>query len=434
MEPEVRGGGRGSQLREGRATPLARIVRLFHAAGAGPSGPTGALAVHLSDGLRALASLPESSVAAPSGATAPGSAPAALSAAGPIPWADAARHAEFDAWLATVSATHGLQPATLRPASADASFRRYFRLDRSEGAGSLIVMDAPPAQENCQPFVQVAGLLGAAGLSAPQVLAWDEARGFMLLSDLGERTYLAELQSLDLSGGAGLKRADGLYRDAIDALIRLQGIAATAVPAYDSERMRRELDLFPEWYVERHCAATLTEREQQQLERAFGQILQVCQAQPAVLVHRDYHSRNLMLPLADGAGPGLLDFQDAVAGPASYDLVSLLRDAYIEWDEAIQIDWAVRYWERARKAGLPVADDFGSFWRDFEWMGLQRHLKVLGIFARLSHRDGKDGYLKDLPLVWRYAHHVAMRCSVLTPLARLLERLEDVRARDGYTF
>ncbi|BDI03920.1 aminoglycoside phosphotransferase [Sphaerotilus microaerophilus] len=369
-------------------------------------------------------------------------APTSPAPSSEVTWTDPARHAAFDAWLAGVAAQQGLDPATLRPASADASFRRYLRLDaREAGQPSRIVMDAPPSHEDCRPFVQVAGLLGGAGLAAPQVLAWDEAQGFMLLSDLGDRTYLAELQSLDLSGGAGLRRADGLYRDAIDTLVRLQRIDATAaVPAYDRALMQRELDLFPEWYVARHRGATLTDREREQLARCFDLILKTCLAQPAVLVHRDYHSRNLMLPLggpgelAEGSGPGILDFQDAVAGPASYDLVSLLRDAYIEWDEAIQIDWAARYWERARKAGVPVADDFGSFWRDYEWMGLQRHLKVLGIFARLSHRDGKDGYLKDLPLVWRYAHHVAMRYSVLTPLARLLERLEDVRARDGYTF
>jgi len=369
--------------------------------------------------------------------------PTALASAAPsigVTWTDPARHAAFDAWLAGVAAQQGLDPATLRPASADASFRRYLRLDaREAGRPSRIVMDAPPSHEDCRPFVQVAGLLGGAGLAAPQVLAWDEAQGFLLLSDLGERTYLAELQSLDLSGGAGLRRADGLYRDAIDTLVSLQRIDATAaVPAYDRALMQRELDLFPEWYVGRHRGAALTDREREQLARCFDLILKTCLAQPAVLVHRDYHSRNLMLPAQDGAGgaagPSILDFQDAVAGPASYDLVSLLRDAYIEWDEAIQIDWAARYWERARRAGVPVADDFGSFWRDYEWMGLQRHLKVLGIFARLSHRDGKDGYLKDLPLVWRYAHHVAMRYSVLTPLARLLERLEDVRARDGYTF
>jgi len=384
-----------------------------------------------------LATLPESSVAV----AVP--APAAPAAAGPIVWTDAARRGEFDAWLAEVSAAHGLQPHTLRPASADASFRRYFRLDRThcdgdgygQGQGSLIVMDAPPALEDCHPFVHVAGLLGAAGLNAPQVRAWDEARGFMLLTDLGERTYLAELQSLDLSGSEGLRRADALYRDAIDALIRLQGIDAQGgLPTYDRERLQREMSLFPDWYIARHHRLELDERERSGLERCLGLILDVCTAQPVALVHRDFHSRNLMLPTAGAQGPGILDFQDAVVGPVTYDLVSLLRDAYIEWDEAIQIDWAARYWECARKAGVPVQADFGSFWRDFEWMGLQRHLKVLGIFARLYHRDGKDGYLKDLPRVWRCAHHVAMRYSVLTPLARLLEKLENVQARDGFTF
>jgi aminoglycoside/choline kinase family phosphotransferase len=334
-----------------------------------------------------LATLPESSVAV----AVP--APAAPAAAGPIVWTDAARRGEFDAWLAEVSAAHGLQPHTLRPASADASFRRYFRLDRThcdgdgygQGQGSLIVMDAPPALEDCHPFVHVAGLLGAAGLNAPQVRAWDEARGFMLLTDLGERTYLAELQSLDLSGSEGLRRADALYRDAIDALIRLQGIDAQGgLPTYDRERLQREMSLFPDWYIARHHRLELDERERSGLERCLGLILDVCTAQPVALVHRDFHSRNLMLPTAGAQGPGILDFQDAVVGPVTYDLVSLLRDAYIEWDEAIQIDWAARYWERARKAGVPVQADFGSFWRDFEWMGLQRHLRRIHLLMPSS--------------------------------------------------
>lgn len=359
-----------------------------------------------------------------------------VSAAPAIAWADPARQAAFEAWLQNLAGPEGLDPTTLRPASADASFRRYFRLDSpAADAPTRIVMDAPPAQEDCRPFVQVAGLLAEAGLNAPRVRAWDEAQGFMLLSDLGERTYLAELQSLDLGSTDGLRRADALYREAIDALVRLQGIDAQGrLPAYDRERMQREMALFPDWYIARHRGVVLDERERAGLERCLGLILDVCTAQPVALVHRDYHSRNLMLPTVEGGGPGVLDFQDAVVGPVTYDLVSLLRDAYIEWDESIQIDWAARWWERARKAGLPVQADFGSFWRDFEWMGLQRHLKVLGIFARLYHRDGKDGYLQDLPRVWRYAHHVAMRYSVLTPLARLLEKLENVQARDGFTF
>ena len=363
--------------------------------------------------------------------------PAPSSSSTEIAWSDDARRAAFAQWLAVQAAAHGLDAASVRPASADASFRRYFRVDAADGSGrSLVIMDAPPSHEDCRPFVQVAGLLGTAGLNAPEVLAWDEAQGFLLLTDLGARTLLAELQAQDFATREGLKAADTLYRGALDALIGLQKIDAQAqVPAYDRALLRRELDLFPEWYVARHCGVTLDARQKEQLEKCFELILKTCEAQPAVLVHRDFHSRNLMVNAeGDATRPGILDFQDAVWGPVTYDVVSLLRDAYIEWDEAIQIDWAARYWERARKAGVPVQEDFGLFWRDLEWMGLQRHLKVLGIFARLSHRDGKDGYLKDLPLVWRYAHHVAMRYSVLTPLARLREQLGDVKAEDGYTF
>lgn len=347
-----------------------------------------------------------------------------------IHWADPAREQAFAAWLAAQSSRHGLDPASLRPASADASFRRYFRIDARDG--SRIVMDAPPTHENCRPFVQVAGLLRDAGLRAPAVLDWDEVQGFLLLDDLGATTYLQAL-----TGGTrpmNATEAAPLYLAALDALVRLQGIdAATRVPPYDRALLQRELGLFPDWYIARHCQLVLGEAERTQLARCFELILDACTAQPAVLVHRDYHSRNLMQP-ADGGPPGVLDFQDAVWGPVTYDLASLLRDAYIEWDEAAQIDWAVRYWERARKAGVPVSADFGDFWRDFEWMGLQRHLKVLGIFARLYHRDGKDGYLKDLPLVWRYAHRVAARYHGLGPLALLLERLAGTQRESGYTF
>jgi N-acetylmuramate 1-kinase len=351
-----------------------------------------------------------------------------------ISWADPHRQSAFDGWLQRTAAQHHLLPQTLAPASADASFRRYFRVQAEDGS-HRIVMDAPPAQEDCAPFVQVASLLTAGGLNAPQVLDWDRDQGFMLLTDLGQRTYLQAL-SAPAEGGPLLAASasdDRLYRDALAALVRLQAIPAQGqVPAYDEALMRRELDLFPVWYIERHCGVTLTERQREQLDKAFALVLQACTTQPAVLVHRDYHARNLMVG-APGA-PGILDFQDAVWGPITYDLASLLRDAYIEWDEAVQLDWAVRYWEAARKTGLPVPADFGAFWRDFEWMGLQRHLKVLGIFARLYHRDGKDGYLKDLPRVWRYAHHVAMRYAGLTPLARLLEDLAGVQARSRYTF
>jgi aminoglycoside/choline kinase family phosphotransferase len=372
------------------------------------------------------------------------SSPEPASAAAPVPvsWPDPAREQVFNTWLASLPAGLGLQAPTLRAASADASFRRYLRLDTADGA-SLIVMDAPPAQEDCRPFVHVARLLGQAGLKVPEVLAWDEANGFMLLPDLGSTTYLAALGDIDTATPAGLKQVDGLYHDAIDTLVRMQvggAVAQAELPPYDRALMARELQLFPDWYVARHCGVTLTDEQQKVLDHSFEAILRVCLEQPMGLVHRDFHSRNLMVqPDQPGtmkapARPGVLDFQDAVWGPLAYDLVSLLRDAYVDWDEAVQIDWAVRYWERARKAGVPVPDDFGNFWRDVEWMGLQRHLKVLGIFCRLNYRDGKAAYLNDLPRVWRQAHHVAERYSVLRPLSRLLEDLGGVQVKFGYTF
>ena len=349
-----------------------------------------------------------------------------MSAHPPIPWSDTQRQAAFEQWLRGVAPAQGLDAATLRPASADASFRRYFRVDGAQG--SRIIMDAPPSHEDCTPFVTVSRLLVQGGLHAPQVLQWDQAQGFMLLSDLGGTTYLTELDASQPWSA----RNRQLYGDAIDALVRLQHIDARAqVPAYDQALLQRELDLFPEWYIGRHRGVTLNDDQRNLLRKAFDLILTNNLAQPAVLVHRDYHSRNLMV---SEPNPGVLDFQDAVWGPITYDLASLLRDAYIEWDEEVQIDHAARYWERARKAGLPVPDDFGDFWRDFEWMGLQRHLKVLGIFARLCHRDGKDGYLKDLPLVWKYAHHVCMRYNGLGPLARLLEEMAGVDRAYGHSF
>ena len=355
-----------------------------------------------------------------------------LTAESTVSWSDPERRLAFDRWLSSLPASHGIEAASLRPASADASFRRYFRIDTAQGC--RIVMDAPPGHEDSAPFVQVAATLHAGGLRVPEVLAWDRSQGFLLLTDLGSTTYLTALKGPRLLDAA---QASGLYLGALHSLVRLQGLAAQSqVPAYDRALMRRELDLFPDWYVARHCRATLSDRERDALERSFALILDACLAQPQVLVHRDYHSRNLMRPdPADSdQRPGVLDFQDAVWGPVSYDLASLLRDAYVEWDEEVQLDWAVRYWEMARSAGLPVDGDFGVFWRGFEWMGLQRHLKVLGIFARLSHRDGKDGYLQDLPLVWRYAHRVAMRYSGLKGLALLLERMAGTTRESGYTF
>lgn len=331
----------------------------------------------------------------------------------------------MDCWIASISDRFGLNRDSLAPASNDASFRRYFRIEAASPgdapglpantAGTCIIMDAPPPQEDCRPFVHAAAVLGGAGVSVPEVLAADLAQGFLLLSDFGNTTYLSQLDP---------SSAPALYRDASQALVTLQKASVPGVFAdYSRELLMRELMLFPDWYLGRHKGIALTDAQQQVLHRAFQTILENILSQPAVFVHRDYHSRNLMM-LPSGRNPGILDFQDAVYGPITYDLVSMLRDAYIRWDEQQVRDWAIRFWEMARGAGLPVNEDFRAFYRDFEWMGLQRHLKVLGIFARLYHRDGKDNYLKDMPLVLDYVLQVLHRYVDLAPLARLIEDIE----------
>lgn len=329
---------------------------------------------------------------------------------------------ELGLWLATLTAP-SLNLASLHPASADASFRRYFRVEDSRGQ-SYIAMDAPPPNEDVKPFIQVADLFGSTGVSVPQILAQDIERGFLLLSDLGSTTYL---QSLDPDN------AHKLYIDAIDALVQIQLHSQPAVlPEYDRALLMRELMLFPEWYIGKHLGLTLTEKQTTTLNKVFDALVANNLAQAQVFVHRDYHSRNLMV-LAE-ANPGILDFQDAVYGPITYDLASLLRDAYIQWDEELVLDWAIRYWERAKRAGLPVNPDIDAFYRDFEYMGLQRHLKVLGIFARLYHRDGKDAYLKDMPLVMQYTRKAAHRYKELAPLVKLLDEIENNAPQVGYTF
>lgn len=310
---------------------------------------------------------------------------------------------------------------SIAPASADASFRRYFRVTLPDR--TMIVMDAPPEHENCEPFLHVAEIFAAAGVHVPRVIAQDLTQGFLLLSDLGNTTYLEALNGAT---------APDLYRDAMDALIRIQQSSRPGVfPAYDATLLTREMRLFPEWYVAKHLGATLDDKQQAVLQQAFDGLNRNIQAQGQVYVHRDYHSRNLMV--CDD-NPGILDFQDAVYGAITYDLVSLFKDAYIRWEEEQVLDWVVRYWEKARKAGLPVPQDISEFYRDFEWMGVQRHLKVLGIFARLYHRDGKDGYLKDLPLVMDYLRRACDRYIELRPLLHLLNQLEDRQPQAGYTF
>ncbi len=328
------------------------------------------------------------------------------------------RQQQIKTWL------HSKFPDSLfdiSPASADASFRRYFRatfVDRT-----LIVMDAPPQHEDCRPFIHVAQLFGATGVHVPQVLAQDLEQGFLLLTDLGNTTYL---QALNTSN------AHELYGAATDALVTIQLASREfALPPYDKALLIREMYLFPEWYVTKHLQVRLDEKQNAALETVFQRIVQNNLAQPRVFVHRDYHSRNLMISTPN---PGILDFQDAVYGPITYDLASLFKDAYIHWEEGEVLDWLIRYWEKARKSGLPVHSDFSDFFRDYEWMGVQRHLKVLGIFARLYHRDNKDGYLKDLPLVMDYLRRACERYVDLKPLLHILDILEKKQPVVGYTF
>jgi len=370
-----------------------------------------------------------------------------------LDWPDLQRKADFTAWLAALAPGHGLQINSLRSASTDASFRRYFRIDSPHG--SRIIMDAPPEQEDCRPFATVAGLMHAAQLKVPQVLAWDQSKGFMLLTDLGAKTML-QLINPALPGAN-----QHWYLQAIDALIAWQSASRPDVlPPYDEALLRQEMELFPAWYLQQHRGIAVEGELRHTLDTAFDHIIRENLSWPSVYVHRDFMPRNLMVGNAptlatscaalppDGAvspwgGPaakpcdiriGVLDFQDAVYGPITYDIASLMRDAFLSWEEDFCLDITIRYWEKARKAGLPVGDDFGEFYRGVEWMGLQRHLKVAGIFARLTLRDGKPQYLADTPRFIRYIRSTCARYRELKPLLRLIERVEGIEVAQGYAF
>jgi aminoglycoside/choline kinase family phosphotransferase len=337
-----------------------------------------------------------------------------------------ARLAQLTEWLATLNV---VDAGSRRPASSDASFRRYFRLDVLPGlhdklGATLVAMDAPPERENVPAFIHVDGLLREAGVTVPAIVARDVERGFLLLSDLGTTTYLNRLD---------LDNAPFMYSDAVDALLKFQLASQPGVlPEFDRAFVLRELNIFPEWYVARHLGITMTDQQKAQLDQVFESICANVLAQPQVYMHRDFHSRNLMY--LEQGNPGVLDFQDAVFGPVTYDLASLLRDAYIQWDEELVLDWVVRYWQSAKKLGLPVNPDIDAFYRDFEFMGLQRHLKILGIFCRLNYRDGKSIYMGDLPTVMDYVRKTANRYKELKPLLRLLDTFEEKAPQVGYTF
>ncbi len=284
-------------------------------------------------------------------------------------------------------------------------------------------MDAPPEYEDCRPFVHVARLLRKAGVNAPEIVAEDLAQGFLLLTDLGDTPYLSVLNE---------DNADDLMGDAIAALVKWQlASRADELPAYDEPLLTRECELFADWYVARHLRVTLPADSQRSLGDMVKLIVSRGIAQPSVFVHRDFMPRNLMVTEPN---PGVIDFQDAVYGPITYDLVSLMRDAFISWEEPRVLDWCIRYWEKARRAALPVDPDFTAFYRDFEWMGLQRHLKVMGIFARLRYRDDKPGYLEDTPRFMHYARVVAQRYPELKPLARVLDEIDSREPTIRYSF
>ena len=353
-------------------------------------------------------------------------------AAAPIVWTDTARAAAFGAWLETLRAPHALDISSVRPASADASFRRYFRIDSAHG--SRIIMDAPPDKEDCAAFAQVAQLMAAAGVSVPEVLAWDRAGGFMLLSDLGERTMMQVLQPDQPQA------ALPCFLQAIDALITWQLASRPGVlPPYDEPVMLRELELFPQWYLVQYRGVVIDDAMRRMLDQTFQTIVRDNLAWPSVYVHNDFMPRNLMLPPAVVGGEadtriGVLDFQDAVYGPITYDIASLMRDAFLSWEEDFVLDITIRYWEKARAAGLPVGPDFGAFYRAVEWMGLQRHLRVAGVFARLSLRDGKPRYLADAPRFIAYIRSTAGRYRELKPLLRLVDKAEGIQDAGTYVF
>lgn len=325
-------------------------------------------------------------------------------------------------WLQELQNHFRFNLDSMRKASADASFRCYYRLDGEDR--SYIVMDCPPDKENVSAFIHVDQLFRAAGVNVPIIYAENEEEGFLLLSDLGTETYLDVLNE---------DNCDALMSEAIDALIKIQlASEPNILPDYSSEKLLQELELFPEWYIKRHLGLEISFKERKMLDQTFNLIVKKNLSQGKVYVHRDFMPRNLMISRENN--PAVIDFQDALFGPISYDIASLCRDAFISWHESKVLDWTIRYWEKAKKANLPVREDFSQFWEDVEWMGLQRHLKVLGIFARINYRDGKSKYLSDTPRFMNYVKATARRYGALAPLAGYLERITGETKSEGYTF
>jgi len=313
------------------------------------------------------------------------------------------RMTQLEEWLKSLP-SHAL--SDIRPASADASFRRYFRVRDTNTGQTFVVMDAPPDKEDCEPFVHITRLLRGVGVNAPDIITMDLAQGFLLLDDLGDRQYLDHLD---------VNNCEGLYKDALTALTNMQRIE-DHLPPYDRQRLSDEMGLFEPWYLNRHLGISLDSKQQVVLGSIFDLLIESALEQPQVFVHRDYHSRNLML--VDDNNPGVIDYQDAVIGPVTYDLVSLFKDCYIEWPRARIEAWLDSY---LRQTTVDIPVDRKRFIRWFDLMGVQRHLKVLGIFCRLNYRDGKPQYLNDLPLTLKYVLDSCAQYDELAPLLELFE-------------
>ena len=326
------------------------------------------------------------------------------------------RLAQINNWLQTKL---GLPEYDIQPASSDASFRRYFRITCKAGnfnqyasAASLIVMDAPPSHENVQPFIRVSGDMKQMGLNVPVVFEQNIEEGILLLSDLGAVQYLTVLDD---------NNVERLYGDALAALYRLQlngPRQSDYYPSYDQALLQRELGIFSEWYLEKHLGLRISDDQREVIDSSFTLFIESALEQPTVLVHRDYHSRNLML--TESGNPGILDFQDAVIGPITYDLVSLLKDCYIKWPKDKVENWCLQHKQKLENEGIIDSVSDHVFLRWFDFMGAQRHLKATGIFARLDHRDGKPDYLNDIPRTLSYVYDVACRYSELHGLKDLL--------------
>src|SRR5690625_82760 len=333
-------------------------------------------------------------------------------------------------WLQQTKRTIAVDVNSLQPASSDASFRHYYRgQTRTAPKQNIIVMDAPPAQENNAAFADNQRRLQAAGLKVPEIFDADFDEGFLLLSDLGPHNLLSILNE-----GYDAVATQALYGIVLDLLVTMQQADTSGLPVYDAERMRAELDLFYTYFVQNHCKITLSAQEKTRLDVIFQVLVTDNASYPMVYVHRDFHSPNLMMPTDRTLQPGLIDFQDAVLGPITYDLASLVMDARYYWDEAQQIDWAIRYWEKAQAAGIPVCEHFGDFHRAYEWMSIQRNLRILGVFCRLAQRDSKHQYLAHLPRVLKYLGQVIPRYEIFTPLRALLDRIEQKQTVLGITF